>query len=76
MTYGVEQSVVDALMYALRGGISAFDKPDNLRRLGKLDDAQLRDVAAQLLKRTVAPSWAVDEVGVLIALRKTLREHC
>jgi hypothetical protein len=76
MTYGVEQSVVDALMYALRGGISAFDKPDNLRRLSKLDDTQLRDVAAQLLKRTVAPSWAVDEVGVLIALRKTLREHC
>jgi hypothetical protein len=69
------QSTIDALMYALRSGITALEKPDNLRRLGELDDAQLRTCVGQLLKRTVAPSWTQDEVGVLIATRKRLHEH-
>jgi hypothetical protein len=70
------QSTIDALMYVLRSGITALEKPDNLRRLGELDDAQLRACVGQLLKRSVAPSWTQDEVGVLIASRKRLHEHC
>jgi hypothetical protein len=70
MTSRVEQSVVDALMYALRSGISALDKPDNLHRLRDLDDEQLRTCVVQLLKQTAA--WTQDEVGVFVATRKKL----
>ena len=64
------QSTVDALMYALRHGISALDKPDNLHRLRDLDDQQLRTCVVQLLKQTAA--WTQDEVGVLVATWKKL----
>jgi IS5 family transposase len=56
----------------LRNGIPALEKPDNLRRLDELDDAQLRTCVGQLLKRTVAPSWTQDEVGVLFAHLKRI----
>ena len=66
------QSTVDALMYALRHGISALDNPNNLRRIGGLDDVQLRTCFKQLLHRTVAPSWSEPDVEVLANIWKNL----
>ena len=65
-------STIEALAYSLRKGVDALSRPDVLDRLRELDGAQIRDMAARLLQRTVASSWTDDEVATLIAIwRKT-----
>jgi hypothetical protein len=67
------KSTLDALMYALRRGISALNDGSNMRRLAELDGMQMRDVVIQLQNRTVAKSWTEDEVAALVAVRNGLQ---
>jgi hypothetical protein len=61
-------STIDALMYSLRQGAGALSRDDVQRRLGALDEQQMRDACAQLLKRNpdVAKSWGPDEIECLV----------
>lgn len=61
-------STIDALMYSLRKGIVALSRDDVQQRLVALDEQQMRDVCAQLLKRNsdVTKSWKPDEIEHLV----------
>jgi hypothetical protein len=65
------QSTVEALMYSLRNGVSALARPDVLRRLAELSDAQVREIATRVLKfkAHIAPAWTSEDVRVLLAAR-------
>jgi hypothetical protein len=64
-------STVDALLFSLRSGVGALGKPDTLRRLLELSDAQLRAVAVRLQKFQphIATAWTADDIAVLITVR-------
>jgi hypothetical protein len=61
-------SSIEALMLILRAGTGALSRPDVPRRLGELDDRQLRDVMVRLQK--IAPAWTPEQVAVLAAVRR------
>jgi hypothetical protein len=65
------RSTVEALMYSLRNGVGALARPDVLRRLSELSDAQLREVAVRVQKfeAHIAPAWTAENVRVLLAAR-------
>jgi hypothetical protein len=68
-------STVEALMFSLRAGVAALGKPDTLRRLSELSDAQLREVAVRLQKFTaeIARPWPPEDIEVLLATRSRVR---
>src|SRR4051794_681144 len=64
-------SAVDALVFSLRRGLDAIKHSDNQRRLGELDDAQMREVAGRVQKPApakagvmphIAPAWKPADV--------------
>ena len=67
-------STFEALMYSLRSGIVALGRPDTLRRLSELGDAQVREVArrAQKFKPRIAPAWPEKDVQTLLAARRKI----
>jgi hypothetical protein len=68
------RSTVEALMYSLRGGVGALGRPDVLRRLAELSDAQIREIAvrAQKFRPHIAPAWTEEDVRVLLSARGKL----
>lgn len=60
-------------MFSLRAGTAALSRPDVLRRLGEVDDQQLRDVMVRLQK--IAPAWTPEQVAVLAAVRRKSRDR-
>ena len=66
---------VEALMFALRRGLDAIEHPDNQQRLSKLNDEQMREVAARLQKFSphVAPEWTSTDVEALVFIWSKLR---
>jgi hypothetical protein len=62
-------STVEALMYSLRCGITALGHSETVRRLSKLSDAQMREVAVrvQKFKPHIAPAWSAEEVQILLS---------
>lgn len=66
-------STVEALMLILRAGTGALSRPNVLRRLGELDDQQLRDVMVRLQKIVLA--WTPEQVKVLAAIRRKSRDR-
>jgi hypothetical protein len=65
------ESTVEALMLSLRGGLTALEKPDTLRRLSELSEEQLRAVMVRLqkFKPHIARAWTPEEIAVLLATR-------
>ncbi len=65
------QPLVEALMFSLRSGVAALSRPETLRRLATLSDAQLREVAVlvQKFKPEIAQPWTPQDVEVLITVR-------
>jgi hypothetical protein len=68
-------STIEALTFSLRCGIDALARPDSLRRLSELSDAQLRQVAVRVQKfePQIATAWSIEEVQVLISVRSKVR---
>jgi hypothetical protein len=62
------QSVVDAVMYALRPGTAALSRANVQGYLAMVDEQQMRAMAKQLQHRNpkIARSWTPDEVEMLI----------
>jgi hypothetical protein len=69
------RSTVEALMYSLRDGVGALARPETVRRLSELSDAQIREVAVrvQKFKPHIAPAWTAEDVRVLLAARSKTR---
>jgi hypothetical protein len=69
---------VEALMLALRRGVSALTKPDTQRRLSDLDESQLEVIClrVQAFQPGIAERWSTDDVGLLISTWKKLHEQC
>src|SRR5262245_10615956 len=67
-------STVEALMFSLRSGVSVLKRPDTLRRLSELSEAQLREVVVRLqkFKPEIAPAWTVEDVEILVGVRNRL----
>lgn len=65
------ESTLEAVALSLRGGVTALEKPDTLRRLSELGDEQLRSVMVRLQKFEphIARAWASEEIAVLLAIR-------
>ena len=68
------KSTVEALMYSLRNGVDALGRPDTLRRVSQLSDAQTREVAVRVQKfgPHIAPAWTPEDVEVLITARSKI----
>jgi hypothetical protein len=68
------ESSVEALMFSLRSGVSALKRPDTLRRLSELSEAQLREVAVRLqkFKPEIAPAWTIEDVKIVVGVRNRL----
>ena len=68
---------VEALMYALRGGVDELAKPDNQRRLSDLREDQLRTVCGRLqsFKPEVAAAWALEEIEALMNIWSAVHGH-
>jgi hypothetical protein len=66
---------VDALVYSLRSGVDALRDRNTLRRLVRLDRAQVRQAAERVrnFKRNIAPAWDLDAVEVLFEI--WIRHH-
>ena len=64
-------------MFSLRDGVGALSRPDTLRRLSELDDAQLRAVVIRLqkFKAKIAQPWTPEQVEILLAVRTKLHER-
>jgi len=58
-------------MLSLRGGVTALEKPDTIRRLSELGDEQLRAVMVRLQKFTphIARAWTSEKIAVLVEVR-------
>jgi len=74
---GAAQSMVDALMYSLRRGLSALSQSDplhrdTLRRLSELNKDQLRECCERLQTRKpeIGPAWSKDELTKLLQVWK------
>jgi hypothetical protein len=65
---------VEAMMYSLRNGVDALGRPDTLRRVSQLSDAQTREVAVRVQKfgPHIAPAWTPEDVEVLITARSKI----
>jgi hypothetical protein len=61
-------STVEALAYQLGGGVAALREPPALRRLSELDEAQMREIADRLTKRT--PPWEPADIAKFIEMWK------
>jgi hypothetical protein len=61
-------STVEALAYQLRGGVAALREPPALRRLSELNEAQMREIADRLTKRT--PPWEPADIAKFIEMWK------
>ena len=63
------KATVEALMFSLRRGGNELTKPDALRRLSALDEAQLKTICrrVQNFNAQIASSWSSKEVSALIA---------
>jgi hypothetical protein len=67
------KSTVEALVYSCRQGPKALKKPDNVRCIGELSEAQLHEVCDRMqqfrfdleYEGTPAVSWSADEVRTL-----------
>jgi hypothetical protein len=78
-------STVEALVFALRRGLTGLQtievagtlrpSTENARRLGAVDDAQLREICrrVQLFSPAVAPAWTPDDTKKLIRIWKRTR---
>ncbi len=71
-------STIEALMYALRHGLSCLGDPGNRDRLRRCDDAAMKEIVARLRgwkARNVAwlPAWSNEDIAKLITVRRTLR---
>jgi hypothetical protein len=68
------RSTVEALMFLLRNGVDALGRPDVLRRLAELSDAQIREIAvrAQKFRPHIAPAWTEEDVRMLLSARGKL----
>jgi hypothetical protein len=69
---------VEALMLALRRGVSALTKPDTQRRLSDLDESQLEVIClrVQAFQPGIVERWSTDDVGLLISAWRKLHEQC
>jgi hypothetical protein len=72
------KSTVEALMYALRRGLSCLSDPGNRDRLRRCDSAAIKEVAARLLSwndRTAGrqPNWPPDDIDRLLAAWRAIR---
>lgn len=67
---------VEALMFALRGGLGALKDQSNQRRLRELSDAQLQAVAARVQRFMphIAPAWRSADVEALLLLWSKLHD--
>jgi hypothetical protein len=56
---------IEALVFALRSGVSELTKPDTLRRVSALDPDQLKEVCrrVQAFQPAIAEPWSADEVA-------------
>jgi hypothetical protein len=72
---GAAEFTVEALMFSLRSGIGAFARPDTVRQLCELSDAQIEQIGVRLqkFKPHVASAWAAQDVEVLLAVRSKVR---
>jgi hypothetical protein len=72
---GAAWSTIEALVFGLRDGIDALKDRSNQRRLGELNDEQMRDVAARVQKflPRIAPAWKPADVEALLTLWSKLR---
>jgi hypothetical protein len=64
------QATVEALVYGLRRGVEELTKPDALRGLSQLSQAQLLEVCERLqnFKPSIATAWTPEEVDALAEL--------
>jgi hypothetical protein len=62
------QSVVDAIMYALRPGTEALSRANVQQYLAMVDEGQLREMCKLLRNRNprIARSWTDDQVKFLV----------
>jgi hypothetical protein len=66
------QAMLDALMFSLRSGCAALERPDVLTRLTALDEQQIGEVRALLLANrspvVAAAAWSSDEISKLMTV--------
>jgi hypothetical protein len=69
------ESLVEALMYSLRRGLSELSNADTLHRMSGLDEGQLKAVChrVQNLKPEIATPWSSVDATTLIAKWRELR---
>jgi len=62
------EAMVDALVFSLRRGVKELGRPDTLRRLSVLNEAQLKAVChrVQSFNLAIATPWSPEEVSALI----------
>jgi len=72
---GAARSTVQALVFALRDGLDAMKDRSNQRRLGELNDEQVKEVAerVQRFMLHIAPAWKPADVEALLSLWSKLR---
>jgi len=74
---GTPSATVEALMYALRGGLQCLTDPAHRDRLRRCDAAAMKEIAARLMNlnsRTAGrdPDWTTESVTKLIAAWRAL----
>jgi hypothetical protein len=72
-------STVEALLYALRGGLACLGDPANRARLRSCDDAAMKEIIARLRtwkdrKLDWLPTWSAADISNLAKAWRTLRE--
>jgi hypothetical protein len=72
-------STIEALAYALRRGLSCLDDPSNRDRLGRCDNAAMKEIVSRLRSwkaRNAAwlPAWSDVDIGKLAKAWRTLRD--
>jgi len=74
------QSTIEALMYALRRGLSCFGEPGNVERLKCCDKAAVEQIAKRLRTWKAKqvpwlPPYTDNEIATLLKLWRALRER-
>ena len=72
-------TTVEAMLFALRSGLSCLANPGNRDRLQACDPAAMREIAARLhswraLRAAWLPAWDDGDVKRLILVWRALRE--
>src|SRR5882672_6168548 len=72
-------STIEALMYALRRGLSCLDDPANRDRLRSCDNGAMREIVSRLRswkdrKVDWLPAWSDADIGKLAKAWRNLRE--